>query len=377
IFIKSVPVKRITINHIPDFIKGDYTIQRIKMYERETSLKEAEKIWRKDFILFHLKKNDWDIIKTANKLKVRKGTMETFINNLDIVLPVPKISEPLYQKTIKRSILTSGRGLHSGVKTGLILSPMPAGSGIIFGNISTGETIPAHLDYVESSEFATSLKKNNSYVKTIEHFLATLHAYKVNNLLVKINDELPIMDGSALDFCQLIEDAGLEEQEAFQEEIVIDKKYQVGALEKNGKQIIIEPADEFIIRYFLDYPVPVGKQEFYFVMNNASDFKNNIAPSRTFGFLKDIEALEKKGLASGGRLNNFILVDDEKVVNTKLRFPDEFARHKILDIIGDFYLLGRPIKGAITAHMTGHIDNISLIKIIRDSLNLSWQNSIL
>jgi two-component system nitrogen regulation response regulator NtrX len=372
ILIKSVPVKRITINHIPDAIKGDDISSRIRIYEKANSFREAEKFWRKDFILYHLKKNDWDLIKTSNKLKIRKGTLDTFIKDLDIVRPTLKKLKILHQRTIKKSTLISGRGLHSGVKTGLILSPLPTDSGIIFGNISTGETIHANLDYVESTEFATSLKKNNSYAKTIEHFMAALHAYKISNLLIKINDELPIMDGSALDFCQLIEDAGLKDQEVYQEEIIIDKKYQWGDLKKDIKQIVIEPADEFSIRYYLDYPIPVGKQEFYFVLKDALDFKNNIAPSRTFGFLKDINTLEKKGLANGGRLNNFILIDDERVVNTKLRFSDEFVRHKILDIIGDFYLLGRPIKGAITAHMTGHMDNISLIKIIRDNLNLYW-----
>ena len=105
-------------------------------------------------------------------------------------------------------MVLSGRGLHSGIKTGLILSPLPPNSGIVFGNISDGSTIPAHLDFVESTEYATSLRKGNTRASTIEHVLATLHAYRITNLLIKINNEVPIMDGSATEFCQLLEDAG-------------------------------------------------------------------------------------------------------------------------------------------------------------------------
>jgi UDP-3-O-[3-hydroxymyristoyl] N-acetylglucosamine deacetylase len=119
----------------------------------------------------------------------------------------------------------------------------------------------------------------------------------------------------------------------------------------------------------LDYPRPVGRQEYTFVMSGADAFKREIAPARTFGFLKDIEALNEKGLASGGRLNNFILIDDEKIVNTDLRFPDEFVRHKILDMVGDLYLLGRPLRAKITANMTGHSDNIALVRLLREIYN--------
>ncbi len=188
--------------------------------------------------------------------------------------------------------------------------------------------------------------------------------------MVKINNEVPIMDGSAADFCKMIEDAGIEEQDALIEEIVIDRKYVVGEVKKTNKYIIVEPADKFSIYYNLRYPKPVGHQEYKFVMSDENGFREEIAPARTFGFVKDIEALEKQGLASGGRLNNFILVDDEKIVNTELRFPDEFVRHKILDIMGDFYLLGRPIRGKITANMTGHTENVKLVRMLRDEMGL-------
>ncbi|MBW2221303.1 MAG: UDP-3-O-[3-hydroxymyristoyl] N-acetylglucosamine deacetylase [Deltaproteobacteria bacterium] len=299
----SIPTTKISINSLPPVIKGESPTKRSRSYDKHTSLKDAESAWKRDFLLFHLKKNDNDISTTARKLGIRKHT---------------------------------------------------------------------HIDYVESTGYATSLKKGKTLARTIEHFMAVIHAYQISNLLVKINDEIPIMDGSALDFCQLIEEAGIEEQETKLDEVIIDEKYSIGEISQNGKYISIEPHNTFTVKYMLNYPEPVGKQEYTFTLKNSQSFKSQIAPARTFGFLKDIGELEKKGLASGGRLHNFILIDDEKVVNTKLRFPDEFARHKILDLIGDFYLLGKPIKGLVTAHMTGHSDNIAILKKIRDKFNIYW-----
>ena len=178
------------------------------------------------------------------------------------------------------------------------------------------------------------------------------------------------MDGSAVDFCKMIEDAGIEEQEAPADDIVLTEKFVIGEIDGGKKHMIVEPAERFSIHYMLQYPKPVGRQEYTFVMDDAESFKNEIAPARTFGFLRDIEALQERGLASGGKLNNFILIDNEKVVNTELRFPDEFVRHKILDMIGDLYLLGRPIRARITANMTGHTDNATMVRMIRDRMHL-------
>ena len=154
------------------------------------------------------------------------------------------------------------------------------------------------------------------------------------------------------------------------EEIVIDKKYVIGKEGPEEKFLRVEPSDTFEVHYVLDYPAPIGRQEVDFTLNSEKDFKDLIAPARTFGFVKDIEKLESMGLVSGGKLTNVILVDDEKVVNTTLRFPDEFARHKILDILGDFYLLGRPIRGKVTAQMTGHSENVAMMKLIREQMRI-------
>ena len=269
------------------------------------------------------------------------------------------------QRTLKRSMVLYGTGLHSGMKTGLLLQPLPPNSGILFGNISSDEVVPAHLDYVQTTEFATSLKKGRAIAKTVEHLLAVLHAYHITNLMVKMIEEIPIMDGSALEFCKMIEEAGVEEQEERVNELSVGRRLEINY---KNKSLVIEPAEIFSVHYFLDYPAPIGQQSFEFALENEEAFRTQIAPARTFGFLKDVEMLERMGMAGGGRLHNFILVDDEKVVNTELRFPDEFVRHKVLDLIGDFYLLNRPIRGKITAHFTGHSENIALLKKIQEEV---------
>jgi UDP-3-O-acyl N-acetylglucosamine deacetylase len=276
--------------------------------------------------------------------------------------------QTLKQKTLKKSVVLSGQGLHSGVKTGLILHPLPPNSGIRFTGISGDVTLPAHLDYVGSTGYATSLRSKGFAVGTVEHFLAVLHSYGITNLLVKVQGEVPIMDGSAVEFCQAIEEAGVQEEEEEWSEIIINRPYHVSA--KGGESIRVEPAKVFSVHYVMRYPEPVGEQEHFYTYQGPEYFKAEIAPARTFGFLRDIEKLQTMGLAGGGKLNNCIIIGDEKIINTDLRYANELARHKVLDILGDFYLLGRPIRGAVTAHMTGHSDNIALLRQIRGEMKL-------
>jgi UDP-3-O-acyl N-acetylglucosamine deacetylase len=224
--------------------------------------------------------------------------------------------------------------------------------------------VPAHVDYVETTEFATSLKKGGAIAKTVEHLMAVLHAYRITYLMVNLIEEIPVMDGSALEFCKIIDEAGVEEQEERVDEVIIDRRME--AVHRD-KSLVIEPAESFSVHYFLDYPPPIGQQILDFVLEGEEAFKDQIAPARTFGFVKDAEMLGRMGRLGGGRLHNFILVDDEKIVNTELRFPDEFVRHKILDLIGDFYLLNRPIRGRVTARLTGHTENIALMKKIQEA----------
>jgi len=278
------------------------------------------------------------------------------------------VAQTFKQKTLQKSVVLSGQGLHSGVKTGLILHPLPPDSGILFTGISGDVTVRAHIDHVGSTGYATSLRSKGFAVGTVEHFLAVLHSYGITNLLVKVQGELPIMDGSALDFCQAVEEAGIKEDDEECFEIVIERPYLVQG--QGGESIRIEPAECFSVHYVLRYPEPVGVQEHFYSYDGPEHFKTEIAPARTFGFLRDIEKLQTMGLAGGGKLNNCILIGDDKIINTDLRYPNEFARHKILDILGDFYLLGRPIRGAVSAHMTGHSDNIALLRQIRDGMKL-------
>ena len=174
---------------------------------------------------------------------------------------------------------------------------------------------------------------------------------------------MPIFDGSALEICKKIEEAGVVEQDGGIEPLRITKKIALAGL-PGGKELVIEPADRLEIDYVLDYPRPIGVQSFQFSADVVA-YLAEIAPARTFGFVKDFEMLEKMGLGSGGRVSNVIMLNDDGVVNTELRFADEFVRHKILDLIGDLYLLGRPVIGKVTARQTGHLENIALVKELK------------
>ena len=274
------------------------------------------------------------------------------------------------QRTLKQSMVLYGTGLHSGTKTGMILLPQPPNTGILFCNLTDDLLIPGTIDHVISTDFATSVGKGRAVVRTIEHLMAVLHAYGITNLLVKINGEVPIMDGSAAQFCEIVEEAGVQEQEAGCQEVVIDKRYQIGEVKPGGKYIYIEPADHFGVRFRLLHPPPIGEQEYTFILQGPEEFKREIAPARTYGFVKEIGKMREMGLAGGGHLDNVILLDEGRVVNTELRFPDELVRHKILDLLGDFYLFNRPIKGMVTAQMTGHTENIALLKEIKREMGL-------
>ncbi|MEE8303242.1 MAG: UDP-3-O-acyl-N-acetylglucosamine deacetylase [Candidatus Tectomicrobia bacterium] len=277
---------------------------------------------------------------------------------------------PSLQRTLRHSTVLYGQGLQSGLKTGMILSPLPPNSGIIFNNITTGERVPATIEHVESTTFSTNLRKGQFTARTIEHLLSVLHAYRISNLLIKITDEVPIMDGSATDFCQLIEKTGIQEQQEAVEEFLINRCYHIGMVRPDTKFLLVEPYDGFRITYRLNYPRPLGVQELTYEHINAASYRREIASARTFSFVSDVEKMHAVGLLAGGRLNNAILLDGEKIVNsTQLRFPEECARHKVLDLMGDMYLLGKPLRGHIRANMTGHTENIALVQKLHDVMH--------
>ncbi|MGB7489922.1 MAG: UDP-3-O-acyl-N-acetylglucosamine deacetylase, partial [Thermoanaerobaculia bacterium] len=223
----------------------------------------------------------------------------------------------------------------------------------------------AFVSEVAETDYATTLSKNGDSIRTVEHLLSALHAYGVTNLLVKVHGEIPVLDGSALEFCMSLEDAGIEDQSESRKELVIDRRYEVG--DSDEKLLTLEPADDFSVSYQLRYPLPVGEQSYEFQLASPQRYREEIAPARTFGFMRDMKMMSELGLASGGRLDNCILVGEDNVINTELRFADEFVRHKILDIIGDLYLLGYPIRGRVTARLTGHRNNIALLRNIQEA----------
>jgi UDP-3-O-acyl N-acetylglucosamine deacetylase len=283
----------------------------------------------------------------------------------------------LGQRTLKQSAVLYGHALHSGHKGGLVLEPLPLNSGIHFAKMGDSKSVPAYVDFVESTDLATTLRSGCTSAATIEHLMAALSAYRISNLLVKCNGEVPIFDGSAKEFCSVIESVGIEEQGGEWYEIAVDrpvtfradgKQRSSGVQDLADETITVEPGTGFSVVYDLNYPHPIGHQCVEFTLSGVESFKEAIAPARTFGFLKDIERLQKAGLAAGGRLDNFILIGPERILNTELRFPDELARHKILDIMGDLSLLGRPLAGKITARMTGHSDNVGLLRALKNYL---------
>ncbi len=267
-----------------------------------------------------------------------------------------------HQRTIKRSTVVYGLGLHSGKRTGMVLQPLPPHSGIQFLTLPAEKVIPAHVLQVDDTDYATTLSRDGEAIRTVEHLLSALHARGVTNLLIKVHGEIPVLDGSALELSKVIEEAGVEGQRVARKELVIDRRYEVG---DGDKRLTIEPDDGFRVSYLLRYPPPIGEQAYDFELDSFESYKAEIAPARTFGFMRDLKMMTELGLGTGGRLDNCILVGEDNVVNTELRFADEFARHKILDIIGDLYLLGFPIRGKVTARFTGHRDNIALLEKIR------------
>jgi UDP-3-O-[3-hydroxymyristoyl] N-acetylglucosamine deacetylase len=269
------------------------------------------------------------------------------------------------QKTLAHAAILYGQGLHSGRKSGLILEPLPPNSGIHFVGVSETTVVPAHVDFVESTGFATTVRLGQTQAGTIEHLMSALCAYGISNVLIKCNGEVPVMDGSAREFCRLFEEVGLSEQDGEWYEIDIKKVIEVG----DGKEFIrIEPADEFSVDYTLRYPEPVGEQQFSFTLSDPATYRDQIAPARTFSFVKDVGHLQRQGLALGGRFDNFLLIGTEGAINDEWRFPNEPVRHKVLDAIGDLFLLGRRLRGKVTARMTGHSDNIAILKKVRDEL---------
>ena len=355
----------IRVDHLPYAIReaSDFEVSASRN-DTPSNFNVARTQWERQYLAFHLEEHGWDINKTAQAVGMTEPALRRKIKTYDIepVLPVSTTLRETNQRSISKSVVLYGRGLHSGLKTGLIIEPLPPGSGIQFGNLTSPDTVRASADFVDGTNHATNLRNGAVTARTIEHLMSALHAYKISNILIKMSEEVPVMDGSAVEFCRLLEEAGIEDQKEKSEDLWVDKIYEVGEPNDEKGYVRIEPADSFSVSYLIDYPKPIGKQTYLYEHKNALGFQEEIAPARTFGFVYELESLEKMGLAEGGRWDNVILVDKARVVNTQLRFPNEFVRHKILDVIGDLYLTGRPIRGKVTAERSGHRHNVALVK---------------
>jgi UDP-3-O-[3-hydroxymyristoyl] N-acetylglucosamine deacetylase len=265
------------------------------------------------------------------------------------------------QKTLSKSIKTSGIGLHTGVKVNLKLKPAPENTGYIFVRTDLDNfEIPASAEYISHCSYATTLLRKGVVLSTCEHLLSALRGEGLDNCFIELdNMEIPILDGSSENFVELIEKAGIEEQKAPRRFFRVKEKVE---FEENDRKMSVEPSEKFEIECLIDFPHPFIKtQTFHFELKNGS-FDREIASARTFGFTHEIEMLRKANLAQGGSLDNAIVLTEDGMLNENpLRFKDEFVRHKILDIIGDFALLGMPMLGKIKAHKSGHAVHASMM----------------
>ena len=258
-----------------------------------------------------------------------------------------------FQHTVRRPVSCTGIGLHSGRRVTLSLQPAAAGSGIRFRRADLdGVEIPATVDNVDRLHYATGLSRNAGTVKTVEHLLAALVGLGVDNVVVELNQsEVPIMDGSAASFVYLLHEAGLRRLAAPRRYL---KMFRPVSLSRGDKRIALYPSDHFKVTYSISFDHPLLRHMSRTVTVTETSFVDEIAPARTFGFLKEVEMLRRKGLALGGSLDNAVVLGDTGVLNNRLRFEDEFVRHKILDAIGDLALVGHPVIGHLVAHRGGH-----------------------
>ena len=267
------------------------------------------------------------------------------------------------QNTLKRESGCVGIGLHSGRKVKLTLRPAPADTGIVFRRVDRGRCeIPATSEHIARLNHATCLSKDNVRIETVEHLLAALAALGVDNAIIELDaPEVPIMDGSAAPFIYLIHEAGIRSLARQRSYMKLTRPV---AVESDGRQVAAYPSDSLRVSYTISFDHPLLRhQQRSFEIEEAS-FIEEIAPARTFGFLKDVEQMRQAGLALGGSLDNAVVLGEAGVLNNRLRFPDEFVRHKILDILGDLSLLGRPLLAHIVAVRAGHNLHSQLVRQI-------------
>jgi UDP-3-O-[3-hydroxymyristoyl] N-acetylglucosamine deacetylase len=275
------------------------------------------------------------------------------------------------QCTIAQNIKTTGVGLHCGTRVEIHLRPAAADSGIVFRRVDLNPIveIPASALLIGDTRMASVLEKDGVRVSTVEHLLSACAGLGIDNLIVELNaEEVPIMDGSAASFVFLLQQAGRAEQTAAKKFIKVKRPVEVregtGTQEKWAR---LEPLHGFRLKFFIEFNHPAvdGSGQTAEVDFNLESYIQEIARARTFGFMQDVETLRGMGLARGGSLENAIVMDEFRILNAGgLRYRNEFVRHKILDAMGDLYLIGHPLLASYTAHKSGHAMNNKLLRAL-------------
>jgi UDP-3-O-[3-hydroxymyristoyl] N-acetylglucosamine deacetylase len=271
------------------------------------------------------------------------------------------------QRTLKSLISASGVGLHTGHKVRLTLRPAPVDTGVVFRRVDLPSPvdIPARAEAVGETRLSSCLVNGEAKVYTVEHLMSALAGLGVDNVYVDLDGpEVPIMDGSAGPFVLLLQQAGMEEQAAAKKFCKVKKTVEV---REGDKWARLEPYDGFRLSFSIDFRHPVIERSTQSVTLDFAEtsYLKEIARARTFGFMQDLEDLRDNSLALGGGLDNAVVLDEYRVLNSEgLRFADEFIRHKLLDANGDLYLIGNPLLGAFTAHKSGHALNNKLVRAL-------------
>lgn len=272
------------------------------------------------------------------------------------------------QRTLKNSIKATGIGLHTGQKVYLTLKPAPVDSGIVFRRIDLDPVVEirAYAKNVVDTVLSTNLGKDGVRVATVEHLMSALAGLGIDNAIVELSaEEVPIMDGSAAPFVFLVQSAGIAEQEAPKQFIRIKKEVTV---ESEGKSATFRPFDGFKVGFQIEFEHPAfeGRNKEATLDFSSTSFVKEVSRARTFGFMRDFEYLRSQNLALGGSLENAIVVDDYRILNDDgLRYDDEFVKHKVLDAVGDLYLLGKSLIGEFFGYKSGHyLNNMLLRKLL-------------
>ncbi|WP_297882505.1 UDP-3-O-acyl-N-acetylglucosamine deacetylase [uncultured Campylobacter sp.] len=273
------------------------------------------------------------------------------------------------QTTIAKKVHNVGIGLHKGEPIRLTLEPLEAGSGIVFYRSDLGISFKAEPKNVINTQMATVVGNEKGYISTIEHLMSAINAYGIDNIRIIVDaNEIPVMDGSSASFCMLLDEAGVRELDANKKALIIKRAVEI---REGDKLVRLSPSKSPKFDYTIKFSHPlIGTQHHVFEFSKKAYLKE-ISRARTFGFLKDVQALRSMGLALGGSLENAVVIDENKILNPEgLRFENEFVRHKILDAIGDLALVGAPILGDYTAFAGSHDLNHKLtLSVLADAKN--------